>query len=451
MGGRKVSPLATLERVDVAEVFIWGTRVGAVAWDEERELGFFEYDPEFLRAPVDLAPLTMPRARTIYSFPELSRQSYRGLPGMLADALPDKFGNLLIDRWLEQQGRDKKSFSPVERLCYMGERGMGALEFRPAIKAVQASTKPLEIAELAALANRVLSSKADLHERLIDDQRDQHTALSHILAVGTSAGGARAKAVIAWNAATGEVRSGQLPTTEGFEHWLLKFDGISNNADKESNDPQGFGRIEYAYYLMAIAAGLEMSESRLLQEGGRAHFMTRRFDRQRNGDKLHMQSLCALAHYDFNIAGGYSYEQALYVIKQLRMENEQAALEQQYRRMVFNVVARNQDDHTKNIAFLMDRRGRWQLSPAFDINYSYNPRGDWTSRHQMTINQKRDDFLVADLLQVAAHANLKAVKAKKIIAQVVDVVAQWHDFAMRAEVFPEWREEIKRHLRLRWQ
>lgn len=437
------------DSVDVADVVIWGTRVGAVAWDGERELGLFEYDPEFLRAPVDLAPLTMPRARAIYSFPELDRQSYKGLPGMLADALPDKFGNLLIDRWLEQQGRDKSSFSPVERLCYMGERGMGALEFRPALKRVQSSSQPLEIAELAALANRVLSSKSDFQEQLIGDRSDQHSALNHIFAVGISAGGARAKAVIAWNPDSGEVRSGQLPASAGFEHWLLKFDGINENADKERNDPRGFGRIEYAYYLMALAAGLDMSESRLLQEGGRAHFMTRRFDR-RGGDKLHMQSLCALAHYDFNIAGGYSYEQALDVIKQLRMENEQAALEQQYRRMVFNVVARNQDDHTKNIAFLMDRRGRWQLSPAFDVNYSYNPSGHWTSRHQMTVNEKRDNFMVDDLLHTAAHANVKAFRAKKIIAQVVNVVAQWRDFAAQAKVFPEWREEIARHHRLDW-
>lgn len=435
-------------KVDVADVFIWGTRVGAVAWDDERELGFFEYDPAFLRAPVELAPLMMPRAQTIYSFPELSRQSYKGLPGMLADALPDKFGNLLIDRWLEQQGRDRSSFSPVERLCYMGERGMGALEFRPAIKRLQAS-QPLEIAELAALANRVLSAKSGLHEQLSDDLGDQRSALGHILAVGTSAGGARAKAVIAWNATTGEVRSGQVAVERGFEHWLLKFDGIAENADKELNDPQGFGRIEYAYYLMATAAEIEMSESRLLEEGGRAHFMTRRFDR-RDGDKLHMQSLCAIAHYDFNIAGGYSYEQALQVIKRLKVDNEQAALEQQYRRMVFNVVARNQDDHTKNIAFLMDRQGRWQLAPAFDVIYSYNPRGAWTSRHQMAVNEKRDDFVLDDLLAVAAHANIKAVRAKKIIAQIVDVVSQWSDFAMQAGVFAEWREEIALHHRLVW-
>jgi len=438
------------QRVDVADVYICGTKVGAVAWDADRELGFFEYAPDFLQAPVELAPLMMPRAKKVYGFPELSRHSYKGLPGMLADALPDKFGNLLIDRWLEQQGRDRSSFSPVERLCYMGERGMGALEFRPSLKRFQESSQPLEVAELAALANRVLSAKSGLHEQLADDLSDQRSALSHILAVGTSAGGARAKAVIAWNPVSGEVRSGQLPAAAGFEHWLLKFDGVSENSDKELNDPQGFGRIEFGYYLMARAAGIEMSESRLLEEGGRAHFMTRRFDRTADGDKLHMQSLCALAHYDFNIAGGYSYEQALQVIKRLEMENEQAALEQQFRRMVFNVVARNQDDHTKNIAFLMDRRGRWQLSPAYDVIYSYNPRGEWTSRHQMTINEKRDDFVLGDLLQVATHANVKTVKAKKIINEVVDAVARWQEFAVQAKVFDVWRDEIARHHRLNW-
>lgn len=450
MGRRNVSKgLEKQPKVDLAEVFIWGTRVGAVAWDDERELGFFEYDPDFLRAPVELAPLTMPRARAIYSFPELDRLSYKGLPGLLADALPDKFGNLLIDRWLEQQGRDRASFSPVERLCYMGERGMGALEFRPAIRRLQ-TNQPLEVAELAALANRVLSTKSHLHEQLADDLSDQRSALGHILAVGTSAGGARAKAVIAWNAETGEVRSGQLPAERGFHHWLLKFDGVTENSDKELNDPQGYGRIEYAYYLMARAAGITMSESRLLEEGGRAHFMTRRFDRRADGDKLHMQSLCAIAHYDFNIAGGYSYEQAMQVIKRLAMENEQAALEQQYRRMVFNVVARNQDDHTKNIAFLMDRQGRWQLAPAFDVIYSFNPRGEWTSRHQMTVNGKRDSFVLDDLLDVAAHGNIKSIRAKKIISQIVDTVSNWSEFAAQAGVFTAWREEIAQHHRLVW-
>lgn len=326
---------------------------------------------------------------------------------------------------------------------------MGALEFRPAIKRLQGS-QPLEIAELAALANRVLSARSRLHEQLSDDMGDQRSALGHILAVGTSAGGARAKAVIAWNPQTGEVRSGQVTAEAGFEHWLLKFDGIAENSDKELNDPQGFGRIEYAYYLMARAAEIDMSESRLLEEGGRAHFMTRRFDRRSDGDKLHMQSLCAIAHYDFNIAGGYSYEQALQVIKRLKMDNEQAALEQQYRRMVFNVVARNQDDHTKNIAFLMDRQGRWQLAPAYDVIYSYNPRGEWTSRHQMRVNEKRDNFVLDDLLAVAAQGNIKTVRAKKIIAQVIDAVSQWKAFAERAGVFPEWRDEIARHHRLVW-
>ena len=426
-----------------AEVVLWGTRVGAVAWDVDRALGFFEYDPEFLDAPIEIAPLCMPRSPEIYSFPELSRQSFHGLPGLIADSLPDKFGTILIDRWLEEQGRSADSFSPVERLCYMGSRGMGALEYRPNIRDRVDSPVPLAMGELVRLANLALSSRRDLAGRLSGsgDTSDQET-LSEIISVGTSAGGARAKAVIAWNEETNEVVSGQTDAPTGFEHWMLKFDGVASNADKELADPLGFGRVEYAYSEMAKAAGVEMTECRLLEENERAHFMTKRFDRGSTGAKLHMQSLCAIAHYDFNQAGAYSYEQSFGVTRKIVAEDTALALEQLVRRMVFNVVARNQDDHTKNIAFLMNRAGRWSLAPAFDMTYSFNPNGEWTSRHQMRVSGKRDAFSRKDLVEAAAAADLRPPQANAVIDDTLEAVRQWSTFAEKAGVPDDWATRI---------
>ena len=426
-----------------AEVVLWGTRVGAVAWDVDRALGFFEYDPEFLDAPIEIAPLTMPRSSEIYSFPELSRQSFHGLPGLVADSLPDKFGTILIDRWLEEQGRSADSFSPVERLCYMGSRGMGALEYRPNLRERVDSATPLAIGELVRLANLALSSRRDLTGRLSgsDDASDQET-LSEIISVGTSAGGARAKAVIAWNEETNEVVSGQTETPAGFEHWILKFDGVARNADKELADPLGFGRVEYAYSEMAKSAGIEMTECRLLEENDRAHFMTRRFDRSNTGARLHLQSLCAIAHYDFNRAGAYSYEQSFGVTRKIVVDDTAPALEQLVRRMAFNVVARNHDDHTKNIAFLMNRAGKWSLAPAFDMTYSFNPNGEWTSRHQMRVNDKRDGFSREDLVEAAAAADLRPPKANAVIDDTLDAVREWSTFAEKAGVPDDWATRI---------
>jgi serine/threonine-protein kinase HipA len=426
-----------------AEVVLWGTRVGAVAWDVDRGLGFFEYDPEFVDVPIEIAPLTMHRSSEIYSFPELSRQSFHGLPGLIADSLPDKFGTILIDRWLEEQGRSADSFSPVERLCYMGSRGMGALEFRPTLRQPVDAALPLAIGELVRLANVALSSRRSLEGPLsgTNDVSDQET-LSEIISVGTSAGGARAKAVVAWKEETNEVVSGQTEVPPGFEHWILKFDGVASNADKELADPLGFGRVEYAYSQMAKASGIEMTQCRLLEENTRAHFMTKRFDRSSTGTKLHMQSLCAIAHYDFNQAGAYSYEQSFGVTRKIVVEDTANALEQLVRRMVFNVVARNQDDHTKNIAFLMNRDGRWSLAPAFDMTYSFNPDGDWTSRHQMRVNDKRDGFSREDLVAAAAAADLRPRKANAVIDETLDAVRQWATFAEKAGVPDEWAKRI---------
>lgn len=412
-----------------ASVVLWGRRIGAVSWDEVRALGIFQYDPAFVGAGIEVAPLKTPVREAPYEFPALPKETFKGLPGMLADALPDKFGNRLIDAWLAETGRSAGRFSPVDRLCYIGNRGIGALEFEPTVRKATRSKK-LEVAQLVDLANRVLSERENLGGRLGGE--DDAEALEDILSVGTSAGGARAKAVLAWNRDTGEFRSGQVKVDEGYEHWLLKFDGVSNNRDKELADPQGFGKIEYAYYLMATAAGIDMSECRLHHEGGRSHFMTRRFDRDERGRKVHMQSLGAMQHFDFNDPASYSYEQAIMTIRDLGLGMD--VVEQHYKRAVFNVVARNQDDHVKNISFLMDRSGTWRLSPAYDVAYSFNPSGSWTRDHQMSLAGKRNDFTHGDLMVFASNVGLKSNRANRAIEEIVGAVAQWHEFAERAGV-----------------
>lgn len=429
---------------ETARVILWGSDIGAVTWLPDREVAVFQYTPEFVPSGIEIAPLKMPLRAAPYEFPALSRETFKGLPGLLADSLPDKFGNTLINAWLSGQGRAVGSFTPVERLCYTGTRGMGALEFKPMLTEAPRTTRKIELRALVALANRVLDDRIALAGKLTG--ADDRHAIEDILRVGTSAGGARAKAVLAWNEITGEFRSGQTQADDGFGQWLIKFDGVDGNRDKEVADPLGFGRIEYAYYLMAVAAGIEMEDCRLFKEGGRAHFMTRRFDRTAKGDKLHMQSLGAMMHYDFNASGAYSYEQAIQVIKQLHLPPQDR--KQQIRRAFFNVLARNQDDHVKNIAFLMDRRGGWRLSPAFDVAYSYNPTGDWTSRHQMSLNGKQDGFSVEDLLAFAAVGGLKKAKSMQLLEEVSGAIAQWQDFAEKAGMPEEDVQRIKRAHRL---
>lgn len=413
-----------------ARVILWGRDIGAVTWLEGREIGVFQYAPEFVHSGIGVAPLTMPLATTPYEFPELPRATFKGLPGLLADSLPDKFGNALIDAWLASQGRTPDSFNPVERLCYVGTRGMGALEFQPAILGATSARRRLEIDALVRLANRVLDTRIGLQGKF--GGADDTTAIEDIIRVGTSAGGARAKAILAWNEATGEFRSGQVSAAQGFTHWLMKFDGVSANRDKELADSQGYGLVEFAYHRMAVAAGIDMTECRLHRENGRAHFMTKRFDRLENGEKIHAQSLCAMMHFDFNRPDAYSYEQALGVIRRLNMP--MAAVEQQYRRAVFNVIGRNHDDHVKNIAYLMNKQGEWSLSPAFDVAYSYNPTGPWTSRHQMSINGKRDAFDLADLIALARAGDIKRRRALAIAEEVDAAIGRWPDFAAEAGV-----------------
>ena len=428
----------------IARVQLWGRTIGAVSHDEGRDVAAFQYDPEFAHSGIELSPLTMPLSERVYEFPALARTTFHGLPGLLADSLPDKFGNALIDAWLATQGRAPESFNAVERLCYTGTRGMGALEFAPVLGPKPRTATKIEIDALVRLAGEVLTHRGDLQGHFHEAGKEK--ALRDILRVGTSAGGARAKAVIAWNRTTNEVCSGQIAAGDGFDYWLLKFDGVAGNKDKEMEDPRGYGTIEYAYHLMAKAARVSMSESRLLEENGRRHFMTRRFDRLEGGEKLHMQSLCALAHYDFNQAGAYSYEQALLVIRQLALP--MAAVEEQFRRMVFNIVARNQDDHVKNIAFLMNKQGEWSLAPAFDVTYSYNPSGSWTATHQMTLNGRRDGFRIEDFEACAKAALMKRGRAATIIEEVQAAVKRWPEFAAEAQLADEWRDKIQKTHRL---
>ena len=427
-----------------AKVLLWGSVIGAVSWLENREIGVFQYASDFVGSGIQVSPIVMPLNEFPYEFPALERNSFKGLPGLLADSLPDKFGNAVIDAWLASQGRAKSSFNSVERLCYIGTRGMGALEFEPTISEYSKKDKNIEINKLVDLVNKILDQRTGLQGVLtgIDD----HEVLEDILRVGTSAGGARAKAILAWNPNTKEFRSGQIDLDSGFEHWLLKFDGISNNRDKEIADPLGYGKIEYAYYKIAVNSGIIMMDSKLHHEGGRSHFMTKRFDRTLNGGKIHMQTLGALAHYNYNFAGSNSYEQAIQVMKHLGLSRQE--LEQQVLRTFFNIVGRNQDDHVKNIAYLMDRGGKWTLSPAYDLIYSWNPTGDWTSQHQMSINNKRDNFTRNDLVSFAKTAGIKKNVANDMINLVISEFTKWPDVASSVGVSPEIVDKIFSSLRL---
>lgn len=410
----------------IAQVYMWDEYVGALNWNAQNGIGEFEYSPEFVQTNLEISPIHMPlRSNFIYAFGALNRETFKGLPSVLADSLPDDFGNALINAWLARQGRDKNTFSPVERLLYQGNRGMGALEYRPATNEVLDASEIVQVGALVQLASEVLSSRQSLETRLLtNDPTVDEAALQQLIQIGTSAGGARAKAIIAMNDA-GEVHSGQVKAPPGFQYWLLKFD-VTKNTNVLA-DSQGFGRIEYAYHLMAKKAGITMTECKLLEEGGRAHFMTKRFDRTDDGEKIHMATLCAIDQADFKKPGEYSYEEAFAVMRQLHLSRDEAI--EFYRRMVFNVIARNQDDHTKNVGFLMDTNGTWYLSPAYDVSWSYLQGNFWVDSHQMTINGKRDNFTVDDLLAVADQVKGLRPKAADIIAEIILAVKSWPDIA----------------------
>lgn len=429
--------------VDVAEVKIWGQLVGAIRWVEEEQLGYFEYDKKFLQKQWNLSPIKMPveNGSRIYSFPELRRgrnqteDTFKGIPGLLSDALPDRYGNKLINIWLAKQGRPENSMNPVEKLCFIGARGMGALEFEPAQIKTNKNTFALELDSLVNIAKKMLSQREDFLTNL---SKDEEKAMMDILKIGTSAGGARPKAVIAYNNLTKEIRSGQGKVPKGFEHWLIKLDGVSGEQFGESS---GWGRVEYAYYLMAKECGIAISECKLMEENGRAHFMTKRFDRDGN-TKHHIQSLCGIQHYDFNDMYGYSYEQVFQTMRLLRLTYPEA--EEMFRRMVFNVVATNYDDHTKNFSFILKKGEAWQLAPAYDLCFSYDPSNHWVNKQTLSVNGKRQNITKEDLMSIAKDNNIK--KADKIINEISTVVQNWSNYAKQAGVRSDLKNKIQENL-----
>lgn len=417
--------------VDAARVIMFGIPVGTFRWDGRYGVVQFEYDRSFVGRGLEPSPLMMPvREGRVYSFAGLNRDTFMGLPGMLADSLPDTYGRALFDQWLSLTGRT--SSNPIETLCFLGKRCMGALEFEPAIDVTYDQNQRFEIASLVEVAREALDAKSEFGVNLNDDRR---AAIAEILRLGTSAGGQRAKAIIAYNKTTGEVRSGQVQAPEGFDYYLIKLDGVSANAG--FRETENYGRLEYSFYKLATACGIDMTACSLIEENGRAHFLTKRFDRE-NGRKVHMQTLCGIAHYDFRLLRGYSYEQAFNVMRALRLPY--SAAQQMFRRMVFNVAVRNQDDHTKNISFLMGEDGRWRLSPAYDMGYAYNPNGGWTAQHQMSIAGKFDDITKDDLLNFARANNIK--DAVEVIEEVVDAVAGWPKLATECGVPSEMINKI---------
>jgi serine/threonine-protein kinase HipA len=424
------------------KVTLWGKDVAAVRWNTDTGYATIEFYESFANLRLDVAPLIMPladilRGERIFSFPPNRGKTFKGLPGILADSLPDDYGNRILDEYFAGKGMSMAEFTPLDRLCYVGKRGMGALEYEPANKdkTLNESSR-IEIEQLTELAREVLNQRESFQANLQKGDK----AVLDILKVGTSAGGAKPKAIIAFNEKTKEVRSGQVKAPKGFSYWLLKFDGVEDH--KLSDNPVGIGRIEYAYYNMAKECGIEMTESKLFQEGHYAHFMTKRFDRTDQGEKLHTQTLCAIAHFDRD--GRYSYEQAFQTMRQLHLPYPE--IEQMYRRMVFNVIARNHDDHTKNHAFIMDQSGQWKLAPAYDLCYAYSPSGQWTNQHQMSLNNKRDNFTNEDLLSVAKKMGIK--NGHEIIQEVVAVVSQWDSYAQEAGVKKEHIKQISETLRL---
>ncbi|MFA7493763.1 MAG: type II toxin-antitoxin system HipA family toxin [Proteiniphilum sp.] len=425
----------------IAKITLWGKEVGVVSWNAEKEYAVFEFIDSFIKEDIDIAPLWMPmedllRGERIFSFPALQGKTFKGLPGLIADSLPDDYGNTVIDEWFSSIGLSVP-INPIDRLCYIGRRGMGALEYEPTRGNASLNESSLiEIAALTKLADNVLNQRIEFQE----DLRKNRDTLIDILKVGTSAGGAKPKAIIAFNEATREVRSGQVQAPAGFSYWLLKFDGVEGGKIKDN--PIGIGRIEYAYHKMAVDCGINMTECRLWHEGDKAHFMTKRFDRMDTGEKLHTQTLCGIAHFDRDKR--YSYEQLFQVMRRLYLPYPD--MEEMYRRMVFNVVARNHDDHTKNHSFMMTEDGKWSLAPAYDLCYAYSPSGKWTSQHQLSLNGKRDNITRNDLLAVGKKMSIN--NCENIIDQVVDVLADWEVYAKEADVKKEYAEQIKDALRL---
>jgi len=421
----------TYESVDLIEVRAWGATVGAIAEDPSTGYYAFEYDDGWIARGIELAPLHMPSRRGVFVFPRLSEHTYWRLPAMVADSLPDQFGNSLVTAKLAEEGVPADQITPLDRLVFTASRGMGALEYFPPAAMAEEHPTAIQLADLVVAARRTLRGD-------FTDDDATHDALAQLIRVGTSAGGRRAKAVVCFNPVTGQIRSGQFNAPFGFEHWLLKLDGVDELDADELVDAQGFGRVEYAYSLMAREAGISMEPCRLLEENGRAHFMTRRFDRRDDGTKIHLQTLCAIDHLDFNLIGTHSYAQYFEVIERLGLGPD--ALEEGFRRVVFNVAGSNRDDHTKNLSFLCGESGRWSLAPAYDVSHSHNPEGKWTQRHQMSVNGRFEGIEATDLLDMAERFTVPG--AKQVIGDVLSAVERWPEFAEEADVSPGHLERI---------
>lgn len=423
--------------VDVAIVKMFGNPTGVFRWDSRYDIVQFEYDKNFIGRGLEPSPLVMPvQPGRIYSFGDIGRETFKGLPGLLADSLPDTYGRALFDRWLALTGRTSSNI--VETLCFLGKRCMGALEFEPAIDVYYNLDSKIAIDSLVEVAREALLNKENFGVNINDDKK---AAIAEILRLGTSAGGQRAKAIIAYNKTTGEVRSGQAEVPDGFDYYIIKLDGVSSTTG--FRETENYGRLEYSFYKLVKACGIDMSECSLVEENGRAHFLTKRFDRE-NGKKVHMQTLCGIAHYDYRLHRAYSYEQAFNVMRTLKLPYSQA--QEMFRRMVFNVIVRNQDDHTKNISFLMGEDGVWRLSPAYDMGYSYNPNGGWTATHQMSINGKFDNITRKDLLECGAKNNIK--NASLIIDEVCEVASQWPTMAKECDVPQSMIDDIEANMLL---
>lgn len=427
----------TYKPVPAIEVHLWGRLLGAVALNPSSGWYGFRYDEAWVGNGPEVAPLHMSLASGVtYEFPELNPTTFLRLPALLADSLPDRFGNALVDAWMAEQGIPGEMTSPLDRLAYAADRSIGALEFRPPVRPnLDIAQSAVALADLVAAARTAITGSFDSD----DGARE---ALRQLIAVGTSAGGARAKAVVAYNPKTSQIRTsiGELP--EGFEHWLIKLDGVSSTGlDGHGSDlgtTAPHGRIEYAYHLMAQAARIAMSQCQLLAEGPRRHFMTRRFDRGPNGTRHHVISLCAVAHLDFNLLGTHSYDQYLQTVSKLGLGIDDLA--EAYRRMVFNVVALNRDDHTKNFAFMLREHGEWELAPAFDITHTYAPDSYWNARHLMSVNGRFEDIRLSDLHEVGDRHDVRGFR--QIVNEVVAAVERWPDFADMAGVPPDITAQI---------
>ena len=418
---------------------MWGTRVGIVHLEEGSDHASFEYDRRFTGSGIEISPIKMPLADVVYSFPDLSDTSFCGVPGLLADSLPDRFGNAVISKWLAGRGLANSDFNVIDRLCYTASRGMGALEYIPATGPAQGVEDEVNIDEMVRFASDVLNKRKKVRLKM-----DEDITARQLLLLGTSAGGARAKAVIAWNEESGDIRSGQINPGKGYGFWIIKFDGVDNNGDHDLDDGPQYTLIEYAYHLMAVAAGIKMSECRLLHENGRDHFMTKRFDRTDDGDKVHMQTLGAITHIDYNYPRLCSYEQAAIYARMMHLP--ESDVEELYRRMIFNVLASNHDDHVKNISFLMDRAGKWRLAPAYDITFAYDSVNKWISAHQMTVNGKGSGITDEDLAICGKKMDISSVKCKRIREEVRRAVDEWPGFAEKAGVCENNMEMIRKNI-----